>query len=113
MQERLDFSFDPDSDKRYLVLFDLAGSGELQFLYPLQAQGDSPALAKIPYDLPLVVEPPSGEDDLVAVFCATAQDRLATLLSDYHGRTPPRPEDFLAAVGQDCQIGRYAFFTGE
>ena len=34
--DRLDFSFDPNSTSRHLLLFDLAGSGELQFLYPLQ-----------------------------------------------------------------------------
>lgn len=113
LKEHLDFSFDPNSDWRYFLLFDLAGTGELQFLYPLQDHGDPPALANIPYNLPLEVLPPTGEDSVVAVFCSTPQDRAVALLNSHNGKIPPLAESFLESLGKDCQIGSYAFFTGE
>ncbi|MFM8333043.1 MAG: caspase family protein [Candidatus Methylumidiphilus sp.] len=111
LQERLAFSFDPNSDRRYFLLFDLAGSGELQFLYPLAEQNDPPALAQIPYALALDVLPPTGEDDLVAVFCQQPQDAAVALLRQHNGKAPPNPEALLHSLSKDCQIGRYAFFT--
>ena len=111
IEQRLDFSFDPDSASRHLLLFDLAGTGELQFLYPLTNLGDKPALAQIPYALSLDVVPPTGEDDLVAVFCNQPQDKAIAVLNTYNGKAPPEPETLLQTLGKDCQIGRYAFFT--
>jgi hypothetical protein len=112
--EHLQFSFDPNSERRYLLLFDLAGSGELQFLYPLREQNDKPALDNIPYTLALDVLPPTGEDDLVAVFCEQAQDEARSLLNQHNGKNPPDPEALLKTLDSNtCQIGRYAFFTGE
>lgn len=113
LQERLEFSFDPNSERRHLLLFDLAGTGELQFLYPLREQHDPPALAKTPYSLELDVLPPTGEDDLVAVFCGQAQDSAVALLEAHNGKNPPDSQEFLQALGKDCQIGRYAFFTAD
>lgn len=113
LRERLDFSFDPGSERRHLLLFDLAGTGELQFLYPLAEQNDKPALDKVPYALELTVLPPTGEDDLVAVFCGQPQEQAVALLRRHNGKNAPDPEEFLRSLGGDCQIGRYAFFTGE
>jgi hypothetical protein len=113
LNEHLDFTFDPNSSWRHFLLFDLAGTGELQFLYPLKEQGDAPALANIPYTLPLNVTPPTGEDDLVVVFCAGSQEKAVALLSSYNGKTSPTAETFLETLGKDCQIGRYAFFTSD
>lgn len=113
IKDRLDFSFDSQSDRRHFLLFDLAGTGELQFLYPLVEQGDSPALAEIPYRLPLDVTPPLGEDDLVGIFCKQPQSAAVALLASYSSKTPPEPEVLLKALVGDCQIGRYGFFTGK
>jgi hypothetical protein len=113
LNKHLDFSFDPNSDWRYFLLFDLAGTGELQFLYPLQDHGDPPALANVPYNLPLEVLPPTGEDNVVAVFCSTPQDKTVALLDSHNGKTPPTAESFLESLGKDCQIGSYAFFSGD
>jgi uncharacterized caspase-like protein len=107
----MDFSFDPNSEKRYLLLFDLAGNGDLQFLYPLKEQNDNPAIAQSPYTLSMNVAPPTGEDDLVAVFCGSRQPAAESLLQTYNGKPAPEPAEFLRGLGQDCQIGRYAFFT--
>lgn len=113
LKERLNFSFDPESDRRYFLLFDLAGTGVLQFLYPLAKEGDAPALAKLPYSLPLDVSPPTGEDDLVGIFCQQPQPDAVALLASYDGKTPPEPGLFLKSLVGDCQIGRYAFFTAQ
>lgn len=113
VKDRLNFSFDPQSDRRHFLLFDLAGTGELQFLYPLAEQGDSPALAEIPYTLPLDVTPPLGEDDLVGVFCKQPQSAAVALLASYNGKTPPEPGVLLKALAGECQVGRYGFFTTE
>jgi hypothetical protein len=112
INEHLDFSFDPNSDWRYFMLFDLAGTGELQFLYPLQGQGDPPALSKIPYTLALNVLPPTGEDDLIAVFCSKPQDKAVALLNGHNGGIAPASESFMDSLDKDCQIGIYSFFSG-
>ena len=112
LDERLNFSFEPNSGRRFFLLFDLAGTGQLQFLYPLKDQHDPEAVAKIPYALPeLQVVLPVGEDDLVAVFCERPQPQAIALLRTHDQRNPPEPEEFLQGLGKDCQLGRLAYFT--
>ena len=90
----------------------MAGTGQLQFLYPLKDQHDPEAVAKIPYALPeLQVVLPVGEDDLVAVFCERPQPQAIALLRTHDQRNPPEPEEFLQGLGKDCQLGRLAYFT--
>jgi len=110
IEERLTFSFDAKSSKKYFMLFDLPGTGRVQFLYPLKEQNDPPLLDKTPYQLPLKVTDPVGEDDLIAVFCERQNNEAVDLLNQYHGKNPPPATDFFQAT-QGCQIGKYAFFT--
>lgn len=111
--ERLDFKFTSGAEQRYFLLFDLAGNGELQFLYPIQARNDPPLLPEITYTLPVDVQPPIGEDDVVAVFCSRPQNAAIALLEQHSGKTPPTPETLVKAISEDCQIGRYSFFTAQ
>ncbi len=109
--ERLDFSFNPNSTRRYFLLFDLAGTGQLQFLYPLKSQQDREAIAQVPYALAVDVVKPTGEDDVVAIFCERPQPQAIALLNTHDQHNPPEPEDLLQALGKDCQLGRLAYFT--
>lgn len=111
LNERLHFQFDPNSDKRHLVLFDLAGTGELQLLYPLQSLNDSLTVSQIPFELTLKVKPPVGEDDVVAIFCKKPPTQMIAILNEYQSKAAPNPESLLTTIGRDCQIGRYSFFT--
>lgn len=109
LKERLQFSFDPKSPRKHMLLFDLAGNGETQFLYPEKT--DPAAVDKIPYTLPLNVAEPIGEDDVVAVFCEKPNAAAVALLNAHAGKNPPPVEAFFQVLGDDCQVGRYAFFT--
>lgn len=95
------------------MLFDLAGDGRVQFQYPYQDKGyhDPLEIPRETYPLRLNVAEPLGEDDLVAVFCPKPQSDAMALLRSSHEGDAPAPETLLPLLGQDCQIGRYGFFT--
>lgn len=110
----LNFVFEPD-DKHYRAfsLFNVAGDGTLQFLYPL-LQRDKPVLDRLdlPYKLSFNVGPPYGSDNLIAVFCQDEQYKLNGLLAAHDNSTVPDSTNFLASFSSDnCQLGRYPFFT--
>jgi len=110
--ERLHFSFAAKAGQRHLLLFDLAGTGRLQFLYPLKKLKDPEKVAEIPYAQELEVVPPGGEDTIVAVFCENPQPKAVELLDSYDQRNPPTPEDLLGRFSQDCRFGRLGYFSG-
>jgi hypothetical protein len=97
-----------------LTLFNLAGDGELQFLYPLSRYKDSLIVQEFPYNMsPLKVVPPFGGDDLVAVLCAKPATGLHTLLAESQPDIP-EPEQIISFLrGNQCQVGQYAFFSEE
>ncbi|MFZ4703480.1 MAG: DUF4384 domain-containing protein, partial [Candidatus Methylumidiphilus sp.] len=112
--ERLHFHVEPNSSRRHLLLFNLAGTGQLQFLYPLKKFQDPEAVAQTPYALPEIeVVPPPGEDDVVAVFCDRPQAKAISLLDTHDQHNPPEPGPLLDSLGKDCQFGRLAYFTGQ
>lgn len=97
----------------YLVLFNLAGSGELQWLYPYPE--DEQPLSALPFELSdIVVAEPAGRDDMVAALCEDDPAALVSLLSSHDGDRAPSAEQFaqLASV-ERCQWGRYATFSVE
>ncbi len=115
--ERLNFHIiHTDSGTRLnaLTLFNLAGDGELQFLYPLKRRKHSPTIQQFPYFLPPIgVAPPFGGDTLVAILCTHPPTRLQQLLAN---KAPfiPEPAQIISALhDQRCQVGEKAFFTGE
>ena len=111
--QRLHFRFAPKSPSPpYFLLFNLASTGELQFLYPLRSHQDPEKLAQLPYDLELEVVPPGGEDNMVALFCASPKPEAVALLDAHDGQTPPDPNELLGKLGTDCQIGRKTYTSG-
>jgi len=107
----LSISIHPNSSHRAMVLFDLTGTGELQFLYPYARFGDAPYLRDVPHTLRFRVEPPVGEDDVVAIFCEKYPADLVKTVESYHQRQAPDAGVLLDKIDPGCQIGRYAFFT--
>lgn len=112
---RLSFSVEPAGNPELtaLTLFNLAGNGELQFLYPLAAYRDPERVQSYPYQLPpFQVQPPYGGDQLVAVLCRQPPRRLHRLLAEHDGSRVPTGRALLQSLqGQTCQAGRYGFFT--
>ncbi|RKZ66086.1 MAG: hypothetical protein DRQ99_10815, partial [Candidatus Parabeggiatoa sp. nov. 3] len=84
--ERLHFSIAPTDrgeELNALTLFNLAGNGALQFLYPLAQRNHALMLEQFPYELnPLKIVGPFGGDHLVAILCTQPPTVLQTLLKD-------------------------------
>jgi len=90
--EKLHFSIAP-GDKmeglKALTLFNLAGNGELQFLYPITEYGNPLNVQHFPYTPPrITVTPPFGGDDLVAVLCKKPAKGLHRLLKKTQPNIP-------------------------
>ncbi|HDN25577.1 MAG TPA: caspase family protein [Thioploca sp.] len=97
-----------------MTLFNLAGNGDLQFLYPLKDRKHSPIIKRFPYHLPpLTVVPPFGGDNLVAVLCTRPPTRLQRLLQESAPHLPSPAQVIETLHDQRCQVGQYAFFSGE
>jgi len=66
----------------YLTLYNLAGNGTLQFLWPVNAD-DSPRIATDrPFILPLSVDTIQGEEQLIAILSKQKQTELHQLLTE-------------------------------
>ncbi len=117
--EKLHFLIEP-SDKQQglnaLTVFDLAGNGELQFLYPLtDKKFNNPlVIQKFPYTSPpMEVISPFGGDDLVVLLCEKLTTGLHILLKETQPNIP-EPNTILSHLHNNtCQVGQYAFFSGE
>lgn len=112
--ERLKFLFGQGSSARggsYLVLFNLAGTGMLQWLYPYP--GDRQPLHTLPFVLDgITVSAPAGRDDIVVGLCRNDPVTLIELLKRHDKMNAPAAADFVGiAANQTCQWGRYATFT--
>jgi len=115
----LHFSIAPSDTREKLnalTVFNLAGNGELQFLYPLVQYKDTLIVRQFPYQLPpMEVSSPFGGDDLVAVLCKKPAKGLHDLLVKTEPNIP-EPEKVLSQLRKDdnrCQVGQYAFFSRE
>ena len=99
-----------------LTVFNLAGNGELQFLYPLSEYRDPLIIRKFPYELPpMKVTAPFGGDDLVVILCQKTVISLHTFLVKNNEKPKlPEPEQLLRHLRNNtCQIGQHAFFSSE
>ncbi len=95
-----------------LTLFNLAGNGELQFLYPLSDYGDKTVIKQFPYNFPpMKVSKPFGGDNLVAVLCKKPVTGLHSLLAASQPQIP-EPSTIISHL-DDCQVGQYAFFSSK
>jgi hypothetical protein len=113
--DELHFSIDTGNKRlNALTLFNLAGDGELQYLYPIREREHSPRLAKIPYKLPpLMVVPPFGGDNFVAILCNKPATDLQNLLRDSAPHIPDLNQIITNLQKQTCQVGQKAFFTSD
>ncbi|MDM8563522.1 hypothetical protein QUF54_09230, partial [Candidatus Marithioploca araucensis] len=113
--ELLHFSIEPGDYREGLMaltLFNLAGNGTLQFVYPLTLYGDSyNQIKKFPFHLPpLEVKPPYGGDNLVAILCRQPAYSLHQFLNSK--TNPPTIEQVMAHLkDHTCQIGQYGFYS--
>ena len=113
--EELHFSIAPGNKReglKALTLFNLAGNGELQFLYPITEYGNPLNVQHFPYIPPrITVTPPFGGDDLIVVLCKKPAEGLHNLLKK---NQPYIPEQILSQLRSNtCQVGQYAFFSSE
>jgi hypothetical protein len=112
--EKLHFNIDTKERLNALTLFNLAGNGELQFLYPLTDYKDPLTISQFPYTPPsLTVKPPFGGDDLVAVLCNKPAKGLHTLLAKTQPNLPTPAQIIEKLRKNRCQVGQYAFFSSE
>jgi hypothetical protein len=113
-REILEFSITPSDTKlNALTLFNLAGNGELQFLYPLIQYKDTLIVKQFPYKLLMEVTSPFGGDDLVAVLCKKPAKDLHRLLNKNQPNIPAHEKIISQLRGNTCQVGQYAFFSSE
>ena len=112
--DRIRFLVDrPREGGGHLTVFNLAGAGEVQPLYPDASYDDPSAPRALPFELETDVGPPFGRDDLVAGFCRDEPEALRALIGARDGRSAPSPERFVSLSAEyGCQWGRYPLFTG-
>jgi Caspase domain/Domain of unknown function (DUF4384) len=99
----------------YFALFNIAGSGTVQFLYPLTERNDPPRIdPEAPYKLPLDVSAPFGADHLVAVASANDLSGLLTPLRKLDGRKEPAlaaKELARSFSSKQVRVGMQGIFT--
>ena len=106
------FDFSPPApDLAFVTLFNVASDGSVQYpLYPPGFREDAAVTDAL--TLRFSVAPPTGEDQLVAIWCARPPLGLHDLLVATNGRTVPPVAEFLAATADTiCQYGRIGLFT--
>lgn len=108
---QLEASSSSTGNGQYLVLFNLAGAGKLQMLYPTRDE-DLPQVSEL-LELVLIVSEPVGREDLVAVFCRSDPIKLKAALKGYDEKNAPTPDIYLRSLNDyDCQMNRLSVFTG-
>jgi Caspase domain len=101
----------PTSDLAFVTLFNVASDGTVQ--YPIYPPGFNEADAVTDaLSLRFAVAPPTGEDQLVTIWCARPPLGLHELLNANNGQTVPTMQDVLSATADTiCQYGRIGLFT--
>ena len=103
----------PNPEVPYLSLFNVASNGTVQFLHPLKERQNTPVPAT-GFSVRFRVSPPTGADQLVAVFCSRPPLELQALLRDLNNRTAPSDDRMALALRQGtCQTGLTGLFTRE
>lgn len=112
--EIADLHIDNVKDK-FLILVNVAGNGEVQFLYPRDDKKDKPQIDEQDFDLPLRSQAPFGADHLVVVLSDKPLATLQAALRAADGQRDPRKlVDALRAARSEeasTRIGIAAVFT--
>jgi uncharacterized caspase-like protein len=100
-----------DVAKRALILFNIAGDGTVQLLYPTAK--DQPVLNDLNYRLPVVVARPFGADQVVAVTSAQRMVALEQALQQLNQRRSPLQVMRMVEryAPKDARIGTVGLFT--
>lgn len=106
----------PSEDLLYLTIFNLAGDGTVQMLFPAtsaeamaQASGETKAFSNN-------VKPPYGADHVIAIATATDPTELRSLLKGLDGQqAAEQATDAIAKLQQDQRtaVGVVGLFTGQ
>jgi hypothetical protein len=101
----------PSPDLAFLTLFNVASDGTVQYgLYPPGFSESKPAAQGL--SLRFSVTPPTGEDQLVVIWCARPPLSLHALLAQANGHVVPNISDIVATTADTkCQYGRIGLFT--
>jgi Caspase domain len=101
----------PTADLAFVTLFNVASDGKVQ--YPVYPPGfDETVAVTDALSLRFAVAPPTGEDQLVTVWCARPPLGLHELLAAANGQSVPPMSELLAATADTtCQYGRIGLFT--
>ena len=103
----------PDLLGRFLVLFNIAGDGTVQFLYPVS--GDPVQRRDAIYRLQVQVRPPFGADQIIAVSSQKALNEFKDAIKGLDGRRNPLMVADLVAkyAGPDALVGSAALYTSQ
>ncbi len=119
LDEKIDIDIAPANEAatptrpEHYVLFNVAGTGKVQFLYPYLDKGDKATIdGPRPFDK-IVVRPPFGADMLVLVVAEHPLDGLVAKLRALDGTTDPLSAvaEIERALTPDCRIGIQQLFT--
>ena len=96
---------------RSLVLFNLAGDGTFQLLYPLGS--DPPFMKQKEYRVTLVARDPLGSDQIIAISSTRRMNELEKALKQLdRTRSPGKVVEIVAEhAGGDAWLGSAAIFT--
>ena len=101
----------PTPDLAFLTLFNVASDGTVQYpLYPpgFRESEAAPQGISLQFD----VAPPTGEDQLVVIWCKRPPLSLHALLAQANGHVvPPMREIIANSADTQCQYGRIGLFT--
>jgi len=109
---KVGFEFPPPApDLSFLTLFNLASDGTVQYgIYPPGFRESEPAQDGTL--LRFSVAPPTGQDQLIAIWCNRPPLPLQALLAGANGATVPSMDEVLASTAAvRCQYGRIGLFT--
>jgi len=100
-----------DVKDRALILFNIAGNGTVQMLYPIGF--DSPVIASPDYRFPVRVQEPFGADQIVAITSEQRMGELEKILLQLHQRRASAQviKMIQRYAPRDARIGSTGLFT--